>query len=89
MGGKRPVCGVCAFHNRGQAATLAEAATIRSTWDDHNGNTSFLFIVRSAGASVTSASANFTPSGAYSRFVVSHCTRGESCVTLLAPSVAA
>ncbi len=45
--------------------------------DDHNGNTSFWNIVTDAGASVTSATATFTPTGQGNpQFVVSHCTAG-------------
>lgn len=45
--------------------------------DDHTGNTSKWFIVTDAGASVTSASATFTPSGGGNpQLVVSHCTAG-------------
>jgi len=43
---------------------------------DHNGKTSFWFITTATGATVTSASANFTPDGPNSQFVVSHCTAG-------------
>jgi len=44
--------------------------------DAHNGNPSFFFVVADAGATLASASATFTPSGANSQFVVSHCTAG-------------
>src|SRR5205814_9109945 len=44
--------------------------------DGHNGTTSFYFDVTDAGATLISASATFTPSGANSQFAVSHCTAG-------------
>jgi hypothetical protein len=52
-----------------------------SVWNipenDHNGNTSFWFITTAAGASVTTASATFTPvQNGNPQFVVSHCTAG-------------
>ena len=59
------------------SATFSDGTTVTNKAEDnHNGKTSFWFITTSAGASVTSASANFTPDGPNSQFVVSHCTAG-------------
>jgi hypothetical protein len=59
------------------SATFSDGTTVTNkAEDDHNGKTSKWFIVTDAGASVTSASANFTPDGPNSQFVVSHCTAG-------------
>lgn len=44
--------------------------------DSHTGKVSKWFITTAAGASVTSASASFTPDGPNSQLVVSHCTAG-------------
>ena len=59
------------------SASFSDGTTVTNKpEDDHNGNTSMWFIVTDAGATLTSASATFTPSGANSQFVVSHCTAG-------------
>ena len=59
------------------SASFSDGTTVTNKpEDDHNGNTSFFFVVTDAGATLTSASATFTPSGANSQFVVSHCTAG-------------
>jgi hypothetical protein len=59
------------------SASFSDGTTVTNKpEDDHNGNTSFWFIVTDAGATLTSASATFTPSGANSQFVVSDCAAG-------------
>jgi hypothetical protein len=56
---------------------------------DHNGNTSFWLITTAAGASVTSASATFTPAGPGNpQFVVSHCTAEGAPPTTEPPTTA-
>jgi chitinase len=56
---------------------------------DHNGNTSMWFITTSAGASLNSASATFTPAGPGNpQFVVSHCTAGGTPPTTAPPTSA-
>ena len=59
------------------SATFSDGTTVTNKAEDsHTGKVSKWFIVTAAGASVTSASANFTPDGPNSQFVVSHCTAG-------------
>ena len=60
------------------SASFSDGTTVTDKpEDDHNGNTSFWFIVTDAGASLQSASATFTPvENGNPQFVVSHCTAG-------------
>jgi hypothetical protein len=71
------------------SASFSDGTTVTNkAEDDHNGNTSMWFIVTGAGATVTSASATFTPSGPNSQFVVSHCTAGGTPPTTAPPTTA-
>jgi hypothetical protein len=57
------------------SATFSDGTTVTNKAEDaHNGKTSFWFITTNLGATVSSASANFTPDGPNSQFVVSHCS---------------
>jgi hypothetical protein len=60
------------------SASFSDGTTVTDKpEDDHNGNTSMWFIVTDAGATLTSASATFTPApNGNPQFVVSHCTAG-------------
>ncbi|HYV59628.1 MAG TPA: hypothetical protein VFA62_06120 [Acidimicrobiia bacterium] len=61
------------------SATFSDGTSVTNIPENtHNGSTSMWFITTAAGASVTSASATFTPSGPNPQFVVSHCTAGGS-----------
>jgi len=57
------------------SATFSDGTTVTNKAEDaHNGKTSFWFITTDLGATVSSASATFTPDGPNSQFVVSHCS---------------
>jgi hypothetical protein len=59
------------------SATFSDGTSVSNLAENsHTGKTSKWLITTAAGASVTSASANFTPDGPNSQFVVSHCTAG-------------
>ena len=72
------------------SASFSDGTTVTDKpEDDHNGNTSFWFIVTDAGASVQSASATFTPvQNGNPQFVVSHCTAGGTPPTTAPPTTA-
>jgi chitinase len=74
------------------SATFSDGTSVTNKLeDDHNGNTSFWFITTAAGASVTSASATFTPVNpgqGNPQFVVSHCTAGGAPPTTAPPTTA-
>jgi hypothetical protein len=57
------------------SASFSDGTTVTNKAEDnHTGKVSKWFIQTALGATVTSASANFTPDGPNSQFTVSHCT---------------
>lgn len=70
------------------SATFSDGTTVTNKAEDtHNGNTSMWFITTDLGATVTSASATFTPvQNGNPQFVVSHCSSSSTPPTTSPPT---